>query len=174
MANASDTVKPNNPANATPHAKGDRKRIPMSVPRRKFEVPDIPGYHLHWIKESNIPRALAAFYEFVDYNEVPTNQLNVGMDTDSSGSTDLGSRISLVSGTANDGRPERSYLMKLKEEYWLQDRELIDGREAERLGQIFRGEKIIGSEKDNAVDQGTRYVDRERTKALFNRPRRKA
>lgn len=176
MANVSDTVKPNNPANRTPEARGERKRIPMSVPRRKLEVPEIPGYHLHWAKEANIPQFLQAFYEFVDFQELPVNQRNVGMDTTISGNEDLGSHISMTAGIGPNGLPERLILMKLKEEYWLEDRAAIDGRNAQIMGQIFKGEKIIGEERDSAADQGTRYVDHARTSAtpaLFNRKRAK-
>ena len=30
---------------------GSRKRIPMSVPKAKLSVPEIPGFHLHWIND---------------------------------------------------------------------------------------------------------------------------
>lgn len=175
MSNASEMLEGNNPANATIEPKGNRaQRVPMSVPMRKLEVPDIAGYHLHWIKESNIPRAIQAWYEFVDYTEVPVNQRGVGTDTEITGNTDLGSRISIQAGIGSDGRPERLVLMKLAEQYWLEDRAKIDGRNASVMGAIFRGEKIIGTERDSADDSGTRYVDPDRTKALFNRRRAKA
>lgn len=177
MANASEILTPNNPANKDVEPKKNRAaRIPMSVPMRKLEVPEIAGYHLHWVKESNIPRALNAWYEFVDFNEVPINQRGVGTDTEISGNTDLGSRISIAAGVGADSKPERLYLMKLAEEHWLADRERIDERNAGLLSGIFRGEKILdkGEVSPDVVD--TRYVDRERTsekRALFSRRRRK-
>lgn len=171
MSNASEILTPNNPANTEATVKGARKRIPMSVPYRKLEVPEIAGYHLHWIKSSNIPRALQAFYEFVMNDEVPVNQRNPGMDSTVSGNTDLGAQISIAGGMDKEGRPERLHLMKLKEEYWREDRQAIDERNAGIMGQIFRGEKILGTERDKPEDQGTRYVDPERTRALFNRRR---
>ena len=79
----------------------------MSVPLRKLEVPEIPGYHLHWVKEANLGRALAAYYEFVEDHEVPINQRCPGTDTEISGNTDLGSRISIAAGQGADGKPER-------------------------------------------------------------------
>jgi hypothetical protein len=64
--------------------------------------------------------------------------------------------------------------MKLAEDLWLEDRKIIDDRNASVLNSVFRGEKIIGAEKDtNQDDRDLRYVDKERTKALFNRPVRK-
>jgi hypothetical protein len=174
MSNAADLIDPNNPGNATSEpARNRAERVPMSVPVRRLETPEIPGYHSHWFKESNISRALQAWYEFVGFDEVPVNQRNVGTDTMVSGNTDLGSHVSISAGIDGQGKPERLTLMKLKEEYWLADRAKIDGRNASILGSIFRGEKILGSETDKEDDQGTRYVDRERTKALFNRRRAK-
>jgi len=178
VSNASEVLEGNNPANLTQESPGNRRaRVPMSVAMRKLEVPEIPGYHTHWIKESNIPRAKAAWYEFVDDHEVPINQRNPGMDTEISGNTDLGSRVSIAAGIGADSKPERLYLMKLKEEYWTQDRAKIDGRNAEMMGQIFRGEKILDKDEVSKDVAQTRYVDRERTsikRPLFSRPRAKA
>jgi hypothetical protein len=176
--NASEILEGQNPANQDPESKGNRRaRVPMSVAMRKLEVPLIDGYHLHWIKESNIPRALAAYYEFVEDQEVPINQRNPGLDTQISGNTDLGARVSIAAGIGGDGKPERLYLMKLSEEYWLEDRAKIDGRNASMMGQIFRGEKILDKDEVSKDVKETRYVDMERTRerrALFSRPRAKA
>jgi hypothetical protein len=178
MSNASEILTPNNPANSTVEPKGNRRaRVPMSVAMRKLETPEIPGYHLHWIKEANIPRALAAYYEFVNDDEVPINQRNPGLDTELSGNTDLGARVSIAAGLGANNLPERLYLMKLAEEYWIEDRSKIDGRNASMLGQIFRGEKIIDKDEVSKDVKETRYVDMERTRerrALFSRPRVKA
>jgi hypothetical protein len=176
MANPSEMLEPNNPANKMPEPQGNRRtRVPMSVPVRKLETPEIPGYHPHWVKEEYIPRALQAWYEFVDFDEIPhINQRNPGIDTSLSGSTDLGNRISIASGIGHDGRPERQYLMKLKEEYWLEDKEKIDTRNAAIMETIFRGEKILDKGEVSGSTKETRYVDKERTyyrPALFNRKR---
>ena len=177
--NASELLEgPANPANEKVESKGNRRaRIPMSVVTGKLEVPEIPGYHLHWIKTSNISQALAAYYEFVEDGDVPVNQRNPGIDTTVSGNTDLGARISIAAGMGENNQPERLYLMKLAEEYWIEDRTKIDERNASMMGQIFRGEKIIDkSEVSNSIKQ-TRYVDMDRTKGpapLFFRRRAKA
>lgn len=175
--NASELLESNNPANDAVEPKGNRRaRIPMSVAMRKLEVPEIPGYHLHWIKESNVPRAKAAYYEFVEDHEVPINQRNPGMDTELSGNTDLGARVSIAAGIGADSKPERLFLMKLAEEYWIEDRAKIDGRNASMMGQIFRGEKILDKDEVSADIKSTRYVDMDLTsekRALFQRRRGK-
>jgi hypothetical protein len=166
-------AKPNPSADSVAEAAkpAARKRIPMSVPIRKLEVPEIPGYHMHWFLEKNVPRALQAAYEFVDFNEVPTSQTGLGNDVRSSGSADLGDRIRVLSGVGENSHPEYLVLMKLPEEFWLEDRKKIDELNASRLSVIFRGEKILDSDelKVSSDDQALRYVKT----ALFNRPTRK-
>ena len=129
------------------------------------------GYHLHWFLEKNVPRALQAAYEFVDFHEIPINQTGVGSDVSSSGSADLGDRVRVLSGVSEQSHPEYLVLMKLPIEYWLEDRKKIDEVNAARLAPIFRGEKILDSDEHQVSrdDQELRYVKT----ALFNRPTRK-
>jgi hypothetical protein len=178
MANASELLTKNNPANKEVEPKGNRMaRVPMSVVVRKLEVPEIPGYHTHWIKESNIPRALQAWYEFAEFDEVPINQRNPGMDTEKSGNTDLGARVSIAAGIGADSKPERLYLMKLKEEYWSADRKKIDSRNAEVLQGIFKGEQILQEDGNSRPIDSLEYVSPEATyhkPALFSRKRKKS
>jgi hypothetical protein len=157
-----------NPANAP--APTARKRIPMSTPQRKLEVTEIPGYHLHWFRDDNIPRAVQAGYEFVDAKEVHVNQVNVGSSKDITGNADMGSRVRVVGGVAESGGAEHLTLMKLREEYWREDRRAIDERNASVMSAIFQDEQILGSEKLSADDRSQRYVGT----ALFQRPTRKS
>ena len=164
-------ANPSTDAVASAAAPAARKRIPMSVPVRKLEVPDLPGYHLHWFLEKNVPRAIQAAYEFVDFQELPINQTMLGSDVRSSGSADLGDRVRVLSGVSELSHPEYLVLMKLRQEYWLEDRAEIDRITASRLAPIFRGEKILDSDElqVSSDDQALRYVKT----ALFNRPTRK-
>ena len=170
-----------NPANRTKVDVTERTRVPMSVPRRKMETPEIPGYHPHWHLEENVPAALRAGYEFVLTDELDIAQSldtqDVGGDSTKSGNQSLDSRISIIGNkTGNNGKPEMQYLMKLREEWWNKDRYQIDEKEATKLGTIFRGDQIMGSEKTSGSDSSLRYVDKDRTgvaRALFNRPARK-
>ena len=160
--------KPINPANAaTPRP--ERKRIPMSVPQRKLEVADIPGYHLHWFRDDNVQRALAAGYEFVDSKEVQLNQTAVGSSKDISGNADMGSNVKVISGTAADGGVEHLTLMKIRQEWFDEDRKELEARNAAVMSAIFRDEQIPGSENVSREDQNQRYVKQ----ALFQRPVRK-
>lgn len=159
-----------NPANRSAPEKAARKRIPMSVPSRKLEVPPIPGYHLYWFADRNVARAIQAGYEFVEDREVPLNQLNVATSRDISGNSDLGSHVRVIGGTAEGGGVEHLTLMKIKEEWYLEDQQVLEKRNAQIIQAIFRDEQILGSEQVSAEDRGQRYVKT----ALFNRPKRKA
>ncbi|MDX2059929.1 MAG: hypothetical protein SFV24_19120 [Gemmatimonadales bacterium] len=142
----------------------------MSVPRRKLEVPELPGYHLHWFTGKNVLRAQEAGYEHVRSGELPVNQFNPATDVNVSGSTDLGSNIRLVAGgVGEDGAAEYLHLMKIRLEWWQEDQKMLEDRNASILQAIFRDEKVLGSEQDEAADRDKRYVK----KALLNRPPRK-
>ena len=153
-------------------ARGMRKRIPLSTAIRRMEVQPIPGYYLYWFKDSNVPAALDAGYEFCQKDDAYVNQLGLANDKMASGSTDLGTRVSIIGSLTSgpDGGAERAYLMKLRQEWRDEDRKAIDDRNANILSYIFKGEKIVapdGTLRDKGIHE---YV---RT-ALFNRPVRKA
>lgn len=157
-----------------------RTRIPMSIPRRKLDVPEIPGYFLYWHLESNVPAALQAGYEFVDMGEVPVHQMGIGTDTRIEGSSDLGSRIRVHAGIGQSGASEYHVLMKLRQEWRDEDQKVIDQRNADIMGGIFQKEQIMdGSNQVSETDKDQRYVKTAEAathgkKPLFLRPARKA
>lgn len=156
-----------NPANATDKVDTTaRKRIPMSIPQRKLEVPDVPGYHLHWFLERNVPRAVQGGYEMVQASEVALNPGHVGSSSAVSGNSDMGSNVSILGGTTEEGKPERLVLMKIREEWWREDQKLIEERNASVMSAIFRDEKALGQEGERADDRQKTYVG----KALLQRP----
>lgn len=178
----SNANKDLNPANAAPREAGMRKRIPMSVPMRKLEVPELPGFHLYWFVDRNVPRALQGGYEFVEVDELPVTQRNVANDSDTSGSVDLGARVRVTSGLGEDGRPEGLVLMKIREEWYREDQRILEERNAKVLSAIFQGEAIYGSEKLTKDDDDKVYIKKGNTsfdpssgklKPLFQRPTRK-
>lgn len=106
----------NNPANDVEGLpKGYR---PMSAGRLRLEVPEKEGFHRHWFRgtASRIRQAQQAGYRFVDPSDetVDVSNFDLGGDDKDSGSSDLGSRISVVSGDdlKDDGQPSRLYLME--------------------------------------------------------------
>ncbi len=155
-----------NPGTATGRSAGERKRIPMSVPVQRLETADIPGYHLHWFLSSpeRLQRALDGGYEFVDEKETQINNVSLGGDSAASGNTDMGSRVSIVSGqeVGKDGQPVRLILMKIKQEWWDEDQALVEARNTKVRDSLVGG--MIGAENDRPGDTQHRYVDESRTK----------
>tara|TARA_R110000868_G_scaffold13014_1_gene61242 strand:- start:4972 stop:5427 length:456 start_codon:yes stop_codon:yes gene_type:complete len=137
----------------------------MSVPVQKLEVPEIPGYHLHWFLGSpdRLERAAAGGYEFVDEREVKINNVSLGGDSAISGNTDMGSRVSIVSGQeiGKDGQAVRLTLMKLKMEWWEEDQKLLEARNTQVRDALVGG--MVGADNDSAQDKRQRYVDSTRT-----------
>lgn len=87
-----------------------RERIPLDIRQSVLSVPrTIPGYHLAWFNdnESRLERVTAAGYEFVSPEEV-------GMT-----SRDDSQVRRLVS---RSGPPLYAYLMKIREEWYREDR----------------------------------------------------
>lgn len=158
-----------NPTEGAASRRNRPPRRPMSTARQRFQTPEIPGWHLHWFKEDNVPQAMEAYYEFVDRSEVNMNQLNVALGGTSTG-TDLGSRVSLIADKTESGTPVRAYLMKLPEEYWLEDQKEIEQRNSGIMQAIF------GDEAKVDTGDGLKPLGKEsyRDTAIFNRPTRKA
>ena len=162
---------------ATSTVAAARRRIPMSVPVLKLETAEIPGYHLHWFMNSpaRLQRALDGGYEFVDEREIQINNVSLGGTSAVSGNTDLGTRVSIVSGqeVGKDGQPSRLVLMKIKEEWYQEDRQVLEARNTQIRDSLVGG--MIGAEHDGAGDRQQRYVDKSRTAIPdFFKPKRKS
>lgn len=162
---AADTTKKAatiNPANdAVAAATPVRRRIPMSTSRRKLEVPDgaFPGFVLYWFLESNLTDAINAGYEFVKSDEIKLNQLNPANSADESGNTDLGTNVTILGNKANEqGKPEQLVLMKIREEWWKEDRQGLEDRNASIIETIFGKQGVLGSDKMSGEDKGLTYV----------------
>lgn len=155
-----------NPANdAVAAAKPTRRRIPLSVPRRKLEIPEgtCPGFVLYWFLHPNVLSAIQAGYEHVLDHEIHINQINPANNADSSGNTDLGTHVSILGNKAGeDGQPERLVLMKIREDWWREDRKILDDRNASIIQAIFptvgQAAGIAGAQEMSAEDRNLAYV----------------
>lgn len=169
VAPAADTQ---NPSERPGKPAGERRRVPMSVPVQRLAVPEIPGYHLHWFlgTPDRIQRAEQGGYEFVSDEEIAVNNRDLGGDTASSGNTDLGGRVSVVSGdeVGKDGQPTRLVLMKIRQEWWEEDQKRLEDQN-ERIAQAIRGGQVGAGRAggETPADQATRYV--KQTDNLFTR-----
>lgn len=148
-----------NPANAEVVDRRERAaRVPMSMPQQKLSVPDIPGYHLHWMsgEPSRIAQALKAGYEFVDPEDTAVNNFGLADDASKSGNSDMGSRVSIIAGsdTGADGQAPRLYLMKIKQEWWEEDQQILESRN-EQVAASLRGGQDVSA---NQYGTDQRYI----------------
>lgn len=172
MANPSNSTPVTAPTAASPPA--TRKRIPMSIPRRKLEVDPIPGYVLYWFKDSNVAIAQEAGYEFVETTEVRLSQQNPANSADSTGNTDLGSKVTVIGNKMGEfGRPDHLVLMKIREEFWREDRQHLDNHNASIIEAIFGPEHYVHAPQgQNDSDKSLTYVSTAKMQSsgrLFNR-----
>lgn len=149
----------------------ERTRVPMSLPIQKLQVPEIPGWHLHWIMgtPSRLAQAQRAGYEFVEDTEVDLNRYGVADSPTSSGNTDMGSHVSVLAGSDTaDGQAARLYLMKLREELWLQDQATLEARN-EQTAVALRGPLGL---QDPSGDNSHRYVPKDANRNILFPKRR--
>jgi hypothetical protein len=135
-----------------------RKRIPMAIPKQKLDIPPIPGYHCHWINDypGRILQAQQGGYEFISPDEMHVVSHQLGDSVANHGSTDLGTRVSIIVGADAAGQPLRAYAMKIKQEWYDEDQALLSERTRQIQQAIRQG--TLGSEKESGSDNAKRYV----------------
>lgn len=155
----SDATK-QNPANDVKVSAIPDGYIPMSAPVQRLQVPERDGYVRHWFRGdyNRLQRAQQAGYRFVDTSEVRVNNFDVGGDSKTTGSTDMGSRVSIVTGddTGPDGQPNRLYLMEIPKELFEYGQKLLQERNDSVAEALRSG--LIGSDEDSAQDKAARYA----------------
>jgi hypothetical protein len=178
-AEARQHMDKQNPTVAPGKTEAERRRIPLSVPQRKLEVPDIPGYHLRWFRGTpqRLAQAERAGFVHVTEDEIGLNPVSLGGDATKAGNSDMGSNVSVIEGSEVDGSGQavRMYLMKQKMEYKLEDDAIIQKRNDSVVdaltGQYAQG--AVGGQQpgESAEDFSTRYVDKKRARIpeLFRR-----
>lgn len=161
--------KENNPANSTVAVPDNY--IPMSTGVMRLAVPQKEGYHRHWFRgtQERISRALQAGYKFVDKDDetVAIRNFDLGGGLEDSKGTDLGSRVSVVSGDDVDshGQPGRLYLMECPTELFNHAQKILEARN-ESIAQSIRGGTLgAGQGGENRTDAANRYIDASRSNA---------
>ena len=156
-----------NPANDVKVSEIPEGYIPMSAPVQRLQVPEMPGFKLHWFRgePGRIARAQRAGYKFVDETEVRVNNFDLGGSKDNSGNTDLGTRVSIEAGE-DDGR---LYLMKVPQELYDYAQKLL-GREVDSVVDALTSGKVGSENDEEASDTANRYVQKKRTKLFRKRP----
>ena len=137
-----------------------KKIKPMSLPMLTLEVPERPGYNRHWFRgeAGRLSRALEAGYTFVEPSAVSLNNFDLAGDLDSSGNTDLGTRVSVFDKDATDaqGQPRRLYLMECPQEYYAQSMKYLEDKNDAFAAAMQAG--IVGGQPQDPRDSNSRYV----------------
>jgi hypothetical protein len=150
-----------NPANAKSTRVSLAGFQPMSAGTKKLDVPEREGYHRRWFRgdAGRIAKARRAGYEFVAPEDVALNNFDLGGDANASGNTDLGTRVSVISGDGADetGQPARMYLMECPIEYYEASRQIIEERNLD-IADALKGGRAGQEGGDASMDQSNRYM----------------
>ena len=150
-----------NPSEGAPKRLEGLSRIPMSVPHQKLSVPEIPGFHLHWMlgTQERLLQARRAGYEFVLPEEVEMRNSGVANDSESNGSTDMGSLVSTVAGgnMREGGQSVRLVLMKLPEHLWQEDQKTLESRSDQLVSALRSGQLSAAEAGETSADRRLRY-----------------
>lgn len=86
---------------------------------------EIEGYHCHIFNDvpGRIEQALEVGYEFVSPNEVGGTATNVV-----SRNTDIGDKVRFLVGTSETNEPLYAYLMKIRNEFYEEDQNVMQAR----------------------------------------------
>lgn len=148
-----------NPANESAVSEVPADYIPMSVPTQRLQVPQKPGYFRYWFRgdPARLQRAMQAGYQFVDQSDVRVNNFDLGGDAKTSGSTDLGSRVSVTSGDdlGPDGNPNRLYLMEIRNDLYDRGQKYLEERNDQVAMALRSG--LLGADGEGASDKKARY-----------------
>lgn len=151
-----------NPANDVEVSSVPEGYIPMSAPVQRLQVPERAGYVRYWFRGdyNRLQRAQQAGYRFVDPKDVKVFNRDVAGDSNTSGSTDLGSRVSVVTGDESgpDGQPNRLYLMEIPKELYEHGQKLLQDRNDSIAEELRSG--LIGADGtgESSRDAATRYA----------------
>lgn len=176
MAYTPRNQKPNvNPANVKEKRELPANFQPMSQGVKKLEVPEREGFHRRWFRgePKRIAQAQRAGYTFVSEEDVDLNNFDLGGDAKTSGNSDMGTRVSVISGDSYDksGQPGRMYLMECPIEYYEASRQVQEDRNDDIAEALSAGTLGKDASGETFTDAQRRYL-KTATPELFVRKNR--
>ena len=137
---------------------------PMTSAVLRLQVPERSGFHRHWFRGTpeRINRAMQAGYKFVDDTGETVNvrSFDLAGDSNKDGNSDLGSRISVISGDdlESNGQPGRLYLMECPNHLYEIGQKILAERN-ESVAEAIRGGTTGKLESgETSGDVAKRYV----------------
>jgi len=128
-----------------------RKRVAFSANRKRLEVgKEFKGFRTRWFNDQDdrLQRALDAGYEFVPKKEVG----QVGDKDIANGNTDMNSKVSRVVGRTRAEAPIRAYLMKIRDEFYQEDKATKE-KQNRMVDDAIRAGKAGGAAIDNSYGE---------------------
>jgi hypothetical protein len=134
-----------------------RKRQPLNGRAQKLEVfGTIPGFHMYIAKDegARITLMRQAGYELVAATELE------GFGAQAY-NTDPGGHVRFVLGSKGSGEPLYGYLMKIPEQYWLEDQAALEKANLEIDEQIRKGSVGVtkGSDERRFIKPGEHHYE---------------
>ncbi len=119
-----------------------RDRVPFGIVEQQLAWPPIPGFHLHWFNDEpgRVDRAKRAGYEHVAEEKT-------------------GEPVKRVVGRGDRGDGKQAFLMKIPEQWYLEDKNAAERKVDQDLANIRAGNDL----KEN------QYIDKSRTKVESRR-----
>lgn len=111
--------------------------------RLKLKVPEIPGYYCRWVYDEGT--RIHEFTVMDDYDFVQRTEIgdHVG-ENSQDGNTELGSRVRVLVGKDEEGKPLYQYLLKKKLDFQRED---------------LKKNEIARREKENALRRGSDRIE---------------
>lgn len=127
-----------------PVANPKRRNKVLGRARFKLSLPDIPGYVCRVVNDdgNRINEFLEDGWEFVLSKDAKKDATTIGEDGVTPNNKDLGTKVSTVVGTKDNGQPLYGYAMKLRKDWKEQNDEDKYAAIDETEGQIKRGKNI--------------------------------
>ena len=135
-----------NETRAETTARARKERVPFGVARQKMAVREIPGYFACWINDvgDRINQAIEGGYEFTDKAEIGKVGEGLEQSTWVQGQDSTDTRVSMIVGKHENGSPLRAYLMKIKQEFRVED--MAERQKAhDEIDASLRGGNINGT-----------------------------
>lgn len=110
--------------------------------RLKLKVPEIPGFYMRWVSDTGTrihDMTVLDDYDFVQRSEIGDH---VG-ESSSDGNTELGSRVRVLVGKDEDGKPLHQYLLKKKLDFHKHDLKDNEQTRREKENSLRRGSDRI-------------------------------
>ena len=101
--------------------------------------------------------------------------ISPALSASADGNTDMGTRVSIVSGqdVGQDGQANRLYLMKIRQDWWEEDQAKLEDRN-EQIATTLRGGADVGNNPNGSENRYVPESHKKNVAELFTRKSRRS